>query len=180
MAEARVELLTDQVTPTANHYVTGSAPPSRAWSQNMTGWSLQVDGEVNSPRSFTMADLQALPRVTRQYVLECASNWGRGMLPVYQQADWWSIGGVGCAQWTGVLLKDVLQSAGVKSSAVYVAWYGEDEGGPSRGVPIDAAMNDHTMLAWSMNEEPLPAFHGFPLRLLAPGKLHAVLLPLAR
>ena len=122
MAEARVEELTDAITPASHHYVTGSAPPKRAWTRDMTGWELRVDGQVAGPRSFTMAELQALaPHVTRSYVLECASNWGRGMLPAYQQADWWAIGGVGCAQWTGVLLRDVLHAVGVNSSAVYVA-----------------------------------------------------------
>lgn len=95
MAEARVELLTDSITPISHHYVTGSAPPPRAWTRNMSGWSLRVDGEVASPHSFTMQELQSrFPVVSRQYVLECASNWGRGMVPVYQQADWWSVGGV--------------------------------------------------------------------------------------
>lgn len=103
-----------------------------------------------------------------RYVLECASNWGRGMLPATQQADWWSIGGVSCSEWTGVLLKDVLAAVGVKESAVYIGWYGEDDG-PSRGIPISAALNGHSMLAWNMNGAAIPPYHGYPLRLLAPG-----------
>ena len=138
MAESKVELLTDSITPSTHHFVTGSVPPPRAWSRNMTGWQLQLDGEVDRPMNFTMEDLQGMPQVTRQYVLECASNWGRGMLPATQQADWWSIGGVSCSEWTGVLLKDVLAAAGVKASAVYIGWYGEDDG-PSRGIPIEAS-----------------------------------------
>jgi hypothetical protein len=128
MAESRVELLTDAVTPISHHYVTGSPPPQRAWTRDMTGWRLKIDGQVAAERNFTMGELQALPHVSRQYVLECASNWGRGMSPVTQQADWWAIGGVSCSNWTGVLLRDVLELAGVNlSSAVYVGWYGEDE-----------------------------------------------------
>ena len=95
-------------------------------------------------------------------------NWGRGIVPATQQADWWSIGAVGCAEWTGVLLKDVLEAVGVGPGAVFVAYYGEDDF-LSRGVPITKALDGHSMLAWAMNGEPLPAFHGFPLRLLAPG-----------
>jgi DMSO/TMAO reductase YedYZ molybdopterin-dependent catalytic subunit len=87
------------------------------------------------------------------------------------------MGSIGCAMYTGVRLKDVLANAGVKSSAVYVAYYGEDphlSGDPeavpiSRGIPIAKAMDDHTLLVWDMNGEPLPAQHGFPLRLVAPG-----------
>mmetsp|Transcript_176029 Transcript_176029/g.559170 ORF Transcript_176029/g.559170 Transcript_176029/m.559170 type:complete len:663 (+) Transcript_176029:156-2144(+) len=167
-AEARVELLTDDVTPISHHYVTGSAPPTRAWTRDISDWKLSIDGEVDQAHNFTMADLQSFPHVTRRYVLECAGNWGRGIVPAYQQADWWSIGAVGCSEWTGVLLKDVLDSVGVKSSAVYVAYYGEDNF-LSRGVPIEKALDGHTMLAWAMNGEPLPAFHGFPVRMLAPG-----------
>ena len=71
-AEARVELLTDDVTPTSHHYVTGSAPPPRAWTRDLSDWRLLVDGEVGGARNFTMAELQSFNHVTRRYVLECA------------------------------------------------------------------------------------------------------------
>ena len=73
---------------------------------------------------------QGFETVSRRYVLECASNWGRGMIPALQQAaaallpgtpnakgltlallgqaDWWTLGGVSCAEWTGVRMADVL------------------------------------------------------------------------
>eukprot|EP01051_Picozoa_sp_SAG22_P005745 SAG22_NODE_352_length_11827_cov_3.941252_2_plen_1753_part_00 len=168
-AEARIEHLTDDVTPISNHFTTGSWPPTRAWEQDLTGWSVKIDGEVELPRSFTMAQLKELPVVTRRYVLECAGNWGRGLIPAGAQADWWNLGAVGCAEWTGVLLSDVLRLVGVKPSAVFVAYIGEDEGGLSRGVPIAKAVDNYTMLAYQMNGQPLPALHGFPLRMLAPG-----------
>jgi DMSO/TMAO reductase YedYZ molybdopterin-dependent catalytic subunit len=87
------------------------------------------------------------------------------------------MGAVGCAAYTGVRLKDVLESAGVRRTAVYVAYYGEDphlsgdaKAIPiSRGVPLEKAMDESTLLAWDMNGEPLPAQHGFPLRMVAPG-----------
>jgi len=76
-----------------------------------------------------------------------------------------------------VRLKDVLDDAGLAPSAVYVAYYGEDvhlSGDPrkvaiSRGIPIEKAIDEWTLLAWEMNGDPLPAQHGFPLRLVAPG-----------
>jgi DMSO/TMAO reductase YedYZ molybdopterin-dependent catalytic subunit len=84
---------------------------------------------------------------------------------------------VGCALYTGVRLKDVLDAAGVRPSAVFVAYYGDDlhlSGDPkefpiSRGVSIEKAIDEHTLLVWEMNGVPLPAHHGFPLRLVAPG-----------
>jgi DMSO/TMAO reductase YedYZ molybdopterin-dependent catalytic subunit len=71
----------------------------------------------------------------------------------------------------------VLAAAGVKKSAVYIGYYAGDthlSGDPkknaiSRGVPIKKALDEHTMLAWEMNDKPLPALHGFPLRLICPG-----------
>jgi DMSO/TMAO reductase YedYZ molybdopterin-dependent catalytic subunit len=78
MAESRVELLTDEVTPSSHHYVTGSAPPPRAVSANISGWKLQVDGEVATPRNFSMADLQALPHVTRRYVTRNVASAQQG------------------------------------------------------------------------------------------------------
>lgn len=74
-------------------------------------------------------------------------------------------------------MKDVLQSAGLKSSAVYTGYYGGDphlSGDPnkipiSRGTPISKAMDEHTLIVWEMNGQPLPALHGFPLRVVTPG-----------
>jgi DMSO/TMAO reductase YedYZ molybdopterin-dependent catalytic subunit len=76
-----------------------------------------------------------------------------------------------------VRLRDVLNAAGVKDSAVYTGHYGNDphlSGDPekvaiSRGVPIAKALEEDTLIAWAMNGEPLPAIHGFPLRLVVPG-----------
>jgi DMSO/TMAO reductase YedYZ molybdopterin-dependent catalytic subunit len=39
----------------------------------------------------------------------------------------------------------------------------------SRGVPIEKALDPSNMIAWAMNGQPLPAVHGFPLRLLISG-----------
>jgi DMSO/TMAO reductase YedYZ molybdopterin-dependent catalytic subunit len=84
---------------------------------------------------------------------------------------------VGCARWTGVRLKDVLEAAGPKPSAIYTAHYGADphlSGDPekqalSRGVRLEKAMEPHTLVAFAINGEPLPAVHGAPVRLLVPG-----------
>jgi DMSO/TMAO reductase YedYZ molybdopterin-dependent catalytic subunit len=84
---------------------------------------------------------------------------------------------VGNAEWTGVRLADVLRAAGVKDTAMYTAHFGNDvhlSGDParpviSRGVPIWKAMDPHTIIAFEMNGQPIPALNGFPLRLVVPG-----------
>jgi len=70
-----------------------------------------------------------------------------------------------------------LRDVGLKSDAVYIGYYGadthlsgaEDKDPISRGVPIAKAMEDESMIAWSMNDEKLPQLNGFPLRLVFGG-----------
>ena len=74
-------------------------------------------------------------------------------------------------------LKDVLNDAGIKDDAVYIGYYGKDthlSGDParnpiSRGVPISKAMEEESLIAWSMNGEDLPELNGYPLRLVFGG-----------
>jgi DMSO/TMAO reductase YedYZ molybdopterin-dependent catalytic subunit len=176
--ETPIILLDDEVTPNHRHYVRNNGlVPERARKRDLTGWRLEIDGEVATPLSLGLSDLKSrFSHQTLQLQLECAGNGRAGFRPPASGLQW-KMGAIGCAMYTGVKLKDVLASAGVKSSAVYVAYYGEDphlSGDPkavpiSRGIPIEKAMDDSTLLAWDMNGEPLPAHHGFPLRLVAPG-----------
>lgn len=178
VAETPVTLLDDEVTPTARHFVRNNGHvPERAEKRDLTGWTLTVDGEVEKPLKLTLAELQSqFPKVTRALVIECAGN-GRAAFNPPAAGNQWTLGGVGCALHTGVLLRDVLRRAGAKPSAVYLAYQSEDahlsrapgKHAISRGVPIAKALDEHTLLAWEMNGQPLPALHGWPLRLVCPG-----------
>ena len=178
VAETPVTLLDDEVTPTARHFVRNNGHlPERAEKRDLTGWTLTIDGEVEKPLKLTLAELQSqFPKVTRALVIECAGN-GRAAFNPPAAGNQWTLGGVGCALHTGVLLGDVLRRAGVKPSAVYLAYQSEDahlsrapgKHAISRGVPIAKALDEHTLLAWEMNGQPLPALHGWPLRLVCPG-----------
>ena len=71
-------------------------------------------------------------------------------------------------------LRDVLNAAGLKETAIYTGNYGADlpigSGEPfSRGIPIEKAMDEHALIAFKMNGKDLPAAHGFPARLIVPG-----------
>jgi sulfite oxidase len=88
-----------------------------------------------------------------------------------------------CREWTGVRLRDVLESVGIKDDAVYIGYYGKDthlSNAPtrfsiSRGVPIKKALEDETLLAWAMNLQNIPLLHGYPLRLVVGGFLLLIL-----
>jgi DMSO/TMAO reductase YedYZ molybdopterin-dependent catalytic subunit len=76
-----------------------------------------------------------------------------------------------------VRLRDLLQAAGLKPGAVYTGHYGADphlsgdtsKESISRGVPIAKALEEHGLLVFAMNGEPLPHIHGGPVRLVIPG-----------
>lgn len=176
-AETPIALLDESVTSNATHFIRNNGlVPERATTRDLTGWSLTVDGSVRKPLKLNMDALRRYPVKTAQLLIECGGNGRAGFRPP-ARGNQWTLGAVGCAQYTGVRLKDVLEDAGVQPNAVYVAYYGEDphlsadanEVPISRGIPIEKALNDWTLLAWEMNGEPLPAQHGFPLRLVAPG-----------
>jgi sulfite oxidase len=105
----------------------------------------------------------------------------RSFRPRWKRWPWfagtvmWADGAVGCIEWTGVPLAALLHRCGLKASAVYTGHHSADlalDGiGPalSRGLPIAKALHPDTLVAWAMNGEDIPAIHGGPLRLVAPG-----------
>jgi DMSO/TMAO reductase YedYZ molybdopterin-dependent catalytic subunit len=177
-AETPAHLLDDRVTPANRLFIRNNGGvPFHALDGDATGWTLTVDGEVDTPLELTLDALASdFEVVTRQLTLECGGN-GRAFFVPGASGNQWTTGAVGCPEWTGVRLRDVLNAAGVKDSAVYTGHYGNDphlSGDPekvaiSRGVPIAKALEEDTLIAWAMNGEPLPAIHGFPLRLVVPG-----------
>jgi DMSO/TMAO reductase YedYZ molybdopterin-dependent catalytic subunit len=118
-------------------------------------WKLNIDGMVDNPLELTFDDLLARPQIERQITLSCVSNPVGGNL-------------VGNALWQGVLLKDILDEAGVQAGAEQVVSQSID--GWTCGSPLEAIMDGRdAMLAIAMNGEPLPAQHGYPVRIVVPG-----------
>jgi DMSO/TMAO reductase YedYZ molybdopterin-dependent catalytic subunit len=135
-----------------------------------------VKGLIEKELSFSVEELQkAFPAVTLQGMLECAGSGRTGYQPQASGTPWLATGGMGCPKWTGVRLADVLGAAGLKSGAAHVAGQGGDPGmiatAPPviRSIPLSKAMEENTLLAWAMNDAPLPKIHGYPLRLVVPG-----------
>jgi DMSO/TMAO reductase YedYZ molybdopterin-dependent catalytic subunit len=176
VAETPEHLLDDETTPTEKFYIrnNGQIPEE---TKNPDAWKFVVDGEVHKPLELTLGELKSRYKpVTRRFVLECGGNGRSGFNPP-ARGNQWTNGGIGCAEWTGVRLADVLKAAGLKPSAAYTAHYSADlhlsgdANRPtlSRGVRIAKAMDQDSLIVWEMNGRPLPNIHGGPVRLLYPG-----------
>ena len=175
-AETPPHLLNDKLTPNELFFVRNNGIPPR--KVNVSSWTLTIEGEsAKSKKTYTLAELKSNFKThTLNLTLECGGN-GRSEFNPPAKGNQWSTGAVGCAAWTGVLLKDVLADVGVKSNAFYIGYYGEDthlSGDPkkdsiSRGVPIRKAMESESMIAWSMNGQEIPMLNGYPLRLVFGG-----------
>jgi len=168
--------LRDFVTPNESFYVRCHFPIPEISANN---WRFKVEGAVATPFQLSYAELESMPQHSFTATVECAGN-GRSFLQPKVKGVQWDLGAVGNAEWSGVLLRDVLQRAGVKASAVETILEGADKGeikeAPkppgtihyARSLPIEKAQSD-VLLALRMNDQPLTASHGFPLRAVVPG-----------
>ena len=168
--ETRLELLDGVITPNELFFVRNHAPTPRI---DARAYRLRVEGDaVNEPVELTVDDLRALPSRSVVAYLECAGNWRSYWESVVGRSasgGQWATGGVGCAEWSGPTLASLLALAGVRDTAVDLDLTGLDEGGFSRAMPIDRAVDPTTLLAHTMNGVDLPPDHGFPLRAVVPG-----------
>ncbi|MCH7643940.1 MAG: sulfite oxidase [Myxococcales bacterium] len=175
-AETPAHLLDDDVTPASRLFVRNNGLPPEAI--DVASWTLRIEGEATrEQKEFSIARLKKEFRHhTYRLQLECAGN-GRSEFVPPARGNQWTTGAVGCPEWTGVRLRELLEASGVTSEAVYVAYYGADRhisGEPgkipiSRGVPIAKALQDETLVAWAMNGADIPLLHGHPLRLVCGG-----------
>ncbi|MCA1645361.1 MAG: molybdopterin-dependent oxidoreductase [Chloroflexi bacterium] len=155
--------LAEAVTSNENFYiVTKNAGGDPVLHPN--DWRLVVDGEVERSFQLDYAALKRLPSVEITKTLECISNL----------VDKCELAPFGCdlistARFKGVRLSDVLGLAGgVKPEATFLATISADE--YTTAVPMEAAMSPHALLVFEMNGQVLPREHGYPARLLIPGR----------
>ena len=146
--------ITPIVTPDTDFYIIDtrlSTPQVDA-----STWSLRIHGMVDKEVKLNYQQLIAMA-LTEQYVtIQCVSNEVGGAL-------------VGNAKWTGVNLNSVLAMAGVQPGATQVV--GTSFDGWTCGFPTEhlQGAGKDAMLAVQMNDQPLPARHGYPARLIVPG-----------
>ena len=168
--------LEEFVTPNERFYVRCHFPIPEI---DPATWRLKLEGAIASPTEITLDELRHMPSHTIPATMECAGN-GRTFLEPKVKGVEWELGAVGNAEWTGVLLRDVLERVGVAEGAVEVILEGADQGPIkepprppgeiryARSLPMAKAQQD-VLLAFAMNGEPLTPAHGFPLRAVVPG-----------
>ena len=136
-----------------------SAPDSDEYAELADGqfasWRLKIDGLVNRPMAFSLADLKLMAARTQITRHDCVEGWS-------------AIG-----KWTGVPLGVVLGSVGLKPTARYVVFHCADElektldgsGRYYESIDLVDAHHPQTILAYQMNGQDLSIGHGAPLRL---------------
>jgi sulfoxide reductase catalytic subunit YedY len=159
----------EQITSYNNFYEFGYGkddPAAYADAIDIEPWSVKVDGLVDKPGDYALADLlDGLEAEERIYRLRCVEGWSM-VIP-----------------WNGVELADVLAKVGVQEGARFVAFettvQPEVMPGVQRqvldfpyveGLRLDEAMHPLTILATGLYGEPLPKQNGAPIRLVVPWK----------
>jgi len=115
-------------------------------------WALEVGGLVGKPQSFTLDELQAMPRVTYTVKHHCVEGW------------------TAIGTWTGVPLASLIAMVEPSPEARYLRFDTFDKD-YYNGWDMKSAMHPQTILAYAWNDRPLAPAHGAPLRLYAPIKL---------
>jgi len=146
------EMFSKEQTPTSEFYVVTKNVIDPA--VDASRWQLSIGGLVSNPTTYSYADLQALATIDEFVTLECVSNEVGGNL-------------ISMAEWTGVRLANLLQSAGADSTADWIVFTCAD--GYTAAIPIAKAMDPSTLVAVYMNGGPLATAHGYPARIIVPG-----------
>ncbi|MDQ6900723.1 MAG: molybdopterin-dependent oxidoreductase, partial [Candidatus Dormibacteraeota bacterium] len=141
------------ITPTKDFYVVSKnlIDPT----VDAAHWTLVIDGQVDRPLSLTLSDLHALPQVESIATLECISNGVGGSL-------------MSTARWEGPTLLEVLAAAGATGNPSHAELSAID--GYYDSVQVEELATPGAILALRMNGEPLPDRHGYPARIVLPGR----------
>jgi DMSO/TMAO reductase YedYZ molybdopterin-dependent catalytic subunit len=184
-------LLTDRPVQleTQRHYFQTAFTPNEAFyvrwhldgipnAVDLKEWKLRIEGKVAKPQAWSLSELmQKFKPVSLAAVNQCSGN-SRSRLQPRVPGGQWGNGAMGNAVWTGVRLRELLEVAGVSSGAVQVQFQGLETGQGPKGLGSNAFLKsldithpvlDESLVAYLMNNEPLPMLNGFPVRLVVPG-----------
>ena len=118
---------------------------------NLDSWTFRVFGLVEEEKTFTWADMMALPTNQQMVDIHCVTRWSK--------LD---------TTWTGIPWRTFLQLIKVKPEATHVMAHCENNF--TTNIALEVLDDDDTMLAYRYEGQPLEPDHGYPLRLLVPKK----------
>ena len=110
---------------------------------------LDARGTAKLSGTLSFDDLEKLPRRSYVVLLQCGAPNPRGIV-----------------KWTGVRFSDLAQALGVQPFASYCRFVASDAYFVDED--MKTLMHPQVMLAWLLNDQPIPPQHGAPLRLIVP------------
>ena len=128
--------------------VTGADPYEREFDEQT--FRLRVYGNVQQEQALSLDDVRAMTSVETGDPLMCVLDWANQ------------------ARWRGVPIRDVLRKAGLQTDGTFVVF--RDDRDFSSSLSMAYIETGAPILAYEVNGEPLPREHGWPLRVVAPGK----------
>ena len=136
--------------PVTQEYVEDAA-------KQFAGWRLAISGLVQKPISFSLAELKSMPARSQITRHDCVEGWS-------------AIG-----KWKGVRLEELIDRARPGSAARYVVFHCMDTDGDGKhyyeSIDLIDAVHPQTILAYELNDRPLPVENGAPLRLRVENQL---------
>jgi DMSO/TMAO reductase YedYZ molybdopterin-dependent catalytic subunit len=145
---ARTYTAAERSAALPSYFISNSLPTL----ETPSAWRLRVDGLVRQPLDLSLDDLMGMPRVTYTVKHHCVEGWSA------------------IATWHGVPVSAVVRRCQPLDAARYIRFVSFDSD-YSNGWDMASALHPQTILAYGMNDNPLPPAHGAPLRLYSPTKL---------
>jgi DMSO/TMAO reductase YedYZ molybdopterin-dependent catalytic subunit len=118
---------------------------------DMDTYRLKLSGLVNTPKELAYSDVRQLDVYERKITLFCVEGWDATIL------------------WKGALLEDIMDLAGIKSSANTVIFHSVD--GYTTSMPLETILSNQLIMAYGANGLDLPPEMGFPFIIVAEDKL---------